>query len=78
MSAPSDGREIKETTGLAIINPCGALWTDEIFDSPQAALKYLKKHHPKAEIEEFKLAQAVKTVKVYRPEGEPTFVPFPT
>lgn len=73
---PADGRERKRKTGLAIINPYGGIWADEVFETAEAARKYLHRNYPEAKPGTFKLAMAVQTVEVWREPGEPTYVPL--
>lgn len=79
MSIPTDGRETRQKTGIVIINPYGGIWTDEIFDTPEAALEYLRAFWKEApmDLKAFKLAMGVQTLTVFREAGEPTFVPWP-
>lgn len=59
-------------TGIGIVNPWGDLWTDKVFDTPEAAIRYLDafwaeipnvKHDP----EHYRLTPVVKTVKALEP-----------
>lgn len=73
-----DKREEYTKVGLAIINPYGGVWTDEIFETPEAALAYLKKFwKERRDFVGFKLAMATKTITVQRPPGKPTFIELP-
>lgn len=66
--------------GIAIINPYGGIWTNQVFDTPEAALTYLKslwKDVPGHDLGEFKLAMAMQTTEVIRPVGDPEFFPMP-
>jgi len=65
--------------GLAIINPYGGIWTDEIFQTPEDALKYLNDFWKgkNDRLKEYKLAVATLTVTLDRPVGEPTYIAFP-
>lgn len=76
---PTDGREKREVARIGIINTYGGLWTDETFETPEAALAYLREYWgpSRKDLKPFKLAQVIKTVEVYRPLGEPTFIPLP-
>jgi len=67
--------------GIAIINPYGGIWTNEVFKTPEEALGYLKaywKGVPNHDISKFRLAMAVQTTTIYRPQGEPKFFPMPS
>ena len=78
MSAPTDGRERRQQTGLAILNQYGGIWTDELFETPEAALAYLKSYwKDQKDLSGYRLVQAVKTIEVYRPQGDPVIVPLP-
>jgi hypothetical protein len=65
--------------GLAIINPYGGVWTDEIFQTPEEAMEYLNKFwkNKNDRLKEYKLAVATLTVTLDRKPGEPMFVPLP-
>lgn len=65
--------------GLAIINPYGGVWTDEIFQTPDDAMKYLKEFWKNGNnrFKEYKLAVATLTITLDRTPGEPTFIPLP-
>jgi hypothetical protein len=69
--------EIREHTGLAIINSYGGLWDNRLFDRPEDALAYLKEHYDDQNIGNFKLAMAVQTTEIYSGLSEPEFIPFP-
>lgn len=66
--------EIRRNTGVAIINPYGGIWTDELFETVAEAREYLKSHHPNGKHSEFKFAMAVRTIELYRKPGEPEYV----
>lgn len=70
--------EIRQWTGLAIINPYGGVWADRLFDTAEDAMLYLKIEFPRSDLKQFKLAMAVKTVEIYRDLAEPEFIPMPT
>lgn len=65
--------------GLAIINPYGGIWTDEIFQTPEDAMKYLNEFWKGKDgrLKEYKLAVATLTVTLDRPVGEPMYIAFP-
>lgn len=65
--------------GLAIINPYGGVWTDEVFQTPDEAMKYLNDFWKgkNDRIREYKLAVATLTITLDRKPGEPTFIPLP-
>lgn len=65
--------------GLAIINPYGGVWTDEIFQTPEDAMNYLREFWDgkNDRMKEYKLAVATLTITLDRPPGEPTFIPLP-
>ena len=66
--------------GIAIINPYGGIWSNEIFDTPEAALAYLKsfwRNVPNHDIGKFSLAMATQTVTLNCTHGEPIFLPLP-
>ena len=65
--------------GLAILSPYGGIWTDEVFQTPEDALKYINDFWKgkNDRIGEYKLAVATLTVTLDRPPGEPTFIPLP-
>lgn len=64
--------------GLAIINPYGGVWTDEIFQTPDDALAYLKRFwKDRTDFGDYKLAVATLTVTLDREPGQPTFIPLP-
>lgn len=47
------------SSGFAIINPYGGIWTDKVFATEKEALKYLRDYWGEArELNEFKLAYA--------------------
>jgi hypothetical protein len=67
--------EIRQKIGIAIINPYGGFWADEVFDTPELAREYLKKNYPtNSKQSEFKFAMAVMTIELYRKPGEPEYV----
>lgn len=66
--------------GIAIINPYGGIWTNEIFKTPEEALAFLKsfwKGVPEHDISRFRLAMAIQTTTVWLKPGEPEFFPMP-
>lgn len=65
--------------GLAIINPYGGVWCDEVFQTPEDALRYLKRFWKDGNdrLGEYKLAVATLTITLDRPVGVPTFIPLP-
>jgi len=65
--------------GIAIISPYGAIWTDELFETPEAAAKYLDDFWKgiKFERKRFRLAQATTTIKVVTHPGEPHLFEMP-
>lgn len=66
--------------GIAIINPYGGIWTNEIFETPEAALRHLKKYWSNNESfdpSKWRLAMATQTVTLNRTPGEPIFMPLP-
>lgn len=65
--------------GLAIINPYGGVWADEVFQTPEAAMKYLNDFWKgkNDRIKDYKLAVATLTITLDRPVGEPMYVPLP-
>lgn len=75
----SDGRETRTTHGLAIVNPYGGVWTDEVFETPEKALEYFKKFWgPHAiDMDKFSLAVATKTISLCRAPGQLSLVPWP-
>lgn len=63
------------TTGLAIVNPYGGVWTNQLFKTPEEAVAYLKAFWPKGfEAEKWKLAQAVQTIELMTEPAQP--LPF--
>lgn len=69
--------EIRERTGLAIINPHGGIWADPLFETPEKARAYLKREYPEADAAKFKLAMATQITELYRASAEPEFIPMP-
>jgi hypothetical protein len=69
--------EIRDKIGIAIISPYGGIWTDEIFETADAAFAHLKEHYSYPDTDKFKLAMAVQTTEIYRGLGEPEFIPLP-
>ena len=71
--------ETKTKTGLVIVSPYGNIWSDEIFETPEAALQSLKDFWRESPMElcGFKLAMAVQVTTITRPPEEPIFVPLP-
>lgn len=64
--------------GLAIINPYGGIWTRHIFDTPEAAIKYLRDYWgEKHDISKFKLAPAHLEVKLDEFDGKPRLLSLP-
>lgn len=65
--------------GFAIINPYGGIWTDEVFQTSDEAMKHLKDYWKgkNDRINEYRLAVATLTITLDRPVGEPTFIPLP-
>jgi hypothetical protein len=66
--------------GIAIINPYGGIWTNEVFDTPEAAYAYLRhfwKGVPTADLTRYQLAMATQIVTLDRPAGDPIFLPLP-
>lgn len=72
-------QDVYVRNGLAIINPYGGVWTDEVFQTPEDALKYLDQFWKgdNARLKEYKLAVATLTITLDRTPGEPTFIPLP-
>lgn len=79
MDRPADGRETKTKTGIVILNRYGGLWSDELFETAEAALSDLKKFWDSRELDlaDFKLAMGIQTTEVYRGIGQPELVPWP-
>lgn len=48
--------------GLAIVNRWGSIWTDKVFDTPEAAISYLKSFFTKIDPTEWSLVPATLTV----------------
>lgn len=74
------GRDTYVMHGLAIINPYGGVWTSEIFQTSDAAMKYLTdywKGKDNDRVKEYKLAVATMTITLDREPGEPIFIPLP-
>lgn len=65
--------------GLAIINPYGGVWTDEVFQTPDDAMNYLKGFWDGKvdRLKGYKLAVATLTITLDRTPGAPTFIPLP-
>lgn len=65
--------------GLAIINPYGGVWTDQVFQTPEDALKHLNNfwNGKNDRLNEYKLAVATLTITLDRKPGEPMYVPLP-
>ncbi len=65
--------------GIAIINPYGGIWTDEIFQTPDEALKYLKDFwkNNAVDISRYRLGIATLTVTLDRSPGEPVLIDLP-
>lgn len=72
-------QDVYVRNGLAIINPYGGVWTDEIFQTPEAAMKHLTGFWKGGNdrLKEYKLAVATLTTTLDRAPGEPTFIPLP-
>jgi hypothetical protein len=65
--------------GLAIVNPYGGIWTRQLFDTPEAAIKYLRTYWgEKEDISRFKLAPAHLEVKLDEFGGKPRLLAIPT
>lgn len=74
-----DQRDVRLKHGIAIINPYGGIWTDELFETPEAALDYLRRYWKNDfEPEKWKLAMATATITLNRSPGEPTLIPLPS
>ena len=66
-------------TGLAIINPYGGIWTDEIFQTPEEALKYLRAFWgADKDLSNFKLAHAKLEVNLELQHTGPLYISLPT
>lgn len=74
-----DSRDTYVRNGLAIINPYGGIWTDEIFQTSDDAMKYLTEFWKgkNDRLKEYKLAVATLTITLDRTPGAPTFIPLP-
>jgi hypothetical protein len=72
-------QDIYIKNGLAIINPYGGVWTDEVFQTPEDAMKYLNEFWKgkNDRLKEYKLAVATLTITLDRSPGEPIFIPLP-
>jgi hypothetical protein len=75
----ADNRDVRRKHGIAIINPYGGIWTDEIFDTPEAAAECLKQFWKEApmDLSKFKLAMATATITLDRVPGDPILIPVP-
>jgi hypothetical protein len=79
MSSYRDQRDERVSHGLAIINPYGGIWTDEIFEKPEDALRYLKAfwNGHNFDASKWRLALATQTITLDRHPGEPTLLELP-
>jgi hypothetical protein len=66
--------------GIAIISPYGGIWSNELFETAEAARRYLAdywKKTPHHDLSGYRLARATQTVTLIRAPGELLLIDMP-
>lgn len=77
MSAEQDARMITKS-GIAIVGPYGNVWSDELFETPAAAVTHLKAYWKGVEtfdLSKWKLSAAHRTLTLDAANPEPILTP---
>lgn len=77
MSQEEDAR-MKTKTGIAIVGPYGNVWSDELFDTPAAAVAHLRNYWKGVadfDLSKWKLSAASRTLRLDAADPTPILTP---